>query len=78
MRDVMGVLDADVCDWIQERAVAAKPLVGTAGLNTDIGVASTHLFALRLLSLSASAEIEASLRAKIHSMAVLSGILNKL
>jgi hypothetical protein len=78
MRDVMGVLDADACDWIQERAQAAKPLVGTAGLNTDISVASTHLFALRLLSLSASAEIEASLRAKIHSMAVLSGILNKL
>jgi len=75
MRDTMGLLDADLCEWIRQRAQRSKPLMEVSSL--DIPVGNTHLFALRLLSMSASADVDTSLRVKIHSMVVLSGTLVK-
>ena len=74
MRQVMGLLDANMCEWIRERAEGSEPLVSG---NLDVPVANTHLFALRLLSLAASAEIAKDERIKIHALIVLSGTIVK-
>lgn len=75
IRSLMGSLDADMCDWVREKAEASEPLVEGAKLDVPIG--STHLFGLRLLSLAASAEIAKDERVKIHSLIVLSGTIVK-
>ncbi|KAL3930528.1 MAG: hypothetical protein SGBAC_011723 [Bacillariaceae sp.] len=75
MSNVMGSLDADMCDWVREKAEESDPLVDGAILDVSIG--STHLFGLRLLSLAASAEIAKDERVKIHSLIVLSGTIVK-
>jgi hypothetical protein len=74
IRKIMGLLDADMCEWIRERAEGSQPLVhGTL----KVPVGNTHLFALRLLSLAAVAEVRKEERIKIHSLIVLSGTLVK-
>lgn len=75
MRDVMGLLDADLCEWIKQRAVNANTLAEQPDL--EVAIRSTHLLIMRLLSLSASSNVEQSLRINIHSMVVLSGLLVK-
>lgn len=75
IRNLMGSLDADMCDWVREKAEASEPLV--EGTNLDVPIGSTHLFGLRLLSLAASAEIAKEERVKIHSLIVLSGTIVK-
>lgn len=75
MRDTMGLLDADLCEWIEDRAKKSRPLVFITQTNVPVG--QTHLFALRLLSLSASWNVDTTLRVKIHSMVVLSGTILK-
>jgi hypothetical protein len=72
----MGTLDADMCEWIREKAENAEPLVPNGQLNVPVG--NTHLFGLRLLSLAASAEISKEDRIKIHSLIVLSGTIVKI
>ena len=74
IRKIMGLLDADMCEWIRERAEGSEPLVhGT--LQVPIG--NTHLFLLRLLSLAAVAEVKKEERIKIHALIVLSGTIVK-
>jgi hypothetical protein len=73
MRDIMGLLDADLCEWIKQRAANAGSLLERPELVVAIG--STHLFVMRLLSLSSN--VETNLRVRIHSLVVLSGILVK-
>jgi hypothetical protein len=75
MRNVMSLLDADLCEWIRERAEADDPLVIDG--NLKVPVSNTHLFALRLLSLAAGADISKEERIKIHSLIVLSGTVVK-
>lgn len=75
MRETLGVLDAELCEWIKTRARMSLP--STPVLHAYVSVGQTHLFALRLLSLSASSDVDTSLRVKIHSMVVLSGTLVK-
>jgi hypothetical protein len=75
MRETLGMLDAELCEWIKTRARMSLP--STPVLHAFVSVGQTHLFALRLLSLSASSDVETSLRVKIHSMVVLSGTLVK-
>jgi hypothetical protein len=75
MRNVLGLLDADLCEWIKQRAMDAVPMVAEPELIVAIG--STNVFLLRLLSLSASSNVETSLRVRIHSLVVMSGILAK-
>jgi Rab3 GTPase-activating protein regulatory subunit N-terminus len=75
MRETLGMLDAELCEWIKTRARMSLP--STPVLHAFVSVGQTHLFALRLLSLSASSDVDTSLRVKIHSMVVLSGTLVK-
>lgn len=78
MREVMGVLDADLCDWIQQQAAMAadtSPVWESKDPLTTLNL--THTLALRLLSLSKTANVDTTLRVKIHSLAVLSGTLLK-
>jgi hypothetical protein len=74
IKKIMGTLDADVCEWVKEKARSSEPLTN-AKFNVKIG--STHLFGLRLLSLAASADISKEERIKIHSLIVLSGTIVK-
>lgn len=75
IRNLMGSLDADLCDWVREKGGNSEPLVD--GSKLDVSVGSTHLFGLRLLSLAASAQIPKDQRVKIHSLIVLSGTIVK-
>ena len=77
MREVMGVLDADLCDWIQQQAAMADESPVWEFPEPHMGLTMTHTLALRLLSLSKSANVDTTLRVKIHSLAVLSGTLLK-
>jgi hypothetical protein len=75
VQNVLGLLDADLCEWVKQRARKSRSLVVLSPLK--IPVAGTNLFCLRLLSLSASANVDTTLRVKIHSMVVLTGTLVK-
>ena len=75
MRSIMSTLDANMCEWIKEKADHSESLVGAGNMTVPIG--NTHLFALRLLSLGASADIDKKERIKIHSLIVLSGSIVK-
>jgi hypothetical protein len=75
-RSLLCLLDAEVCAWIHQRRLKAPPpLVDHPDWTTSIG--NTHLLIMRLLSLSAGANIESPARNKIHSLVVMSGILVK-
>jgi hypothetical protein len=75
MRNTIGVLDAELCEWIKQRATKASSLVDQPIL--DVAIENTHIFIMRLLSVSASSNVDKTLRVKIHSLVVLSGILVK-
>ncbi len=75
MKGLMGALDANMCEWIKEKAENSESLIGQTNMSVPIG--NTHLFALRLLSLGASADIDKKERIKIHSLIVLSGSIVK-
>jgi len=75
LREVMGLLDADMCSWVRDRAEKSKSFVMFANLQVPVG--HTHLFTLRLLSLSRMEEVEKDTRVKIHSLIVLTGQLVK-
>jgi hypothetical protein len=76
IQGVVGMLDADLCEWLQSRAESSSYFV-KPGPPSSIRIGNTHLFTMRLLSLSATAQIEPALRVKIHSLVVLSGTLVK-
>lgn len=75
MREIMGLLDADTCEWIKHRSAMTRSLVSSPEF--DVAIGSTHLFIMRLLSLSAGAGVEEDFRTKIHSLVVFSGIMMK-
>jgi hypothetical protein len=75
VKGIMGTLDANMCEWIKERTEKSHSLTGESNMSVPIG--NTHLFALRLLSLGASADIDKKERIKIHSLIVLSGSIVK-
>lgn len=74
IKRIMGTLDADMCEWIREKAENSEPLING---RLDVQVGNTHLFGLRLLSLAASTQIAKEDRIKIHSLIVLSGMIVK-
>uniref|UniRef100_A0A7S4EF62 Uncharacterized protein n=1 Tax=Pseudo-nitzschia australis TaxID=44445 RepID=A0A7S4EF62_9STRA len=74
IRDIMGTLDADICEWVKEKAEASEPLLNA---KFDVKIGSTHLFGLRLLSLAATADVSKAERIQIHSLIVLSGTIVK-
>ena len=75
MRDIMGLLDAEMCEWIKQRSASSISLVSSPQLDVSIG--STHLFIIRLFTLSSAGNVEEQLRAKIHSLVVYCGIMMK-
>ena len=75
IREVFGLLDADMCSWVRERAERSRSLVVFS--NLQVPIANTHLFALRLLSMSRMQEVDKEIRVKIHSLIVLTGQLVK-
>ena len=75
MKALMGTLDANMCEWIKEKSENSESLIGQTNMTVPVG--NTHLFALRLLSLGASADIDKKERIKIHSLIVLSGSIVK-
>jgi hypothetical protein len=74
-RNVMGRLDADLCGWVQQRAKESQWLVNVNP--SEIPIERTEILIMRLVSLSAGANIDSALRTKIHLLAVLSGTLVK-
>jgi hypothetical protein len=74
IRNIMGTLDADICEWVKEKAEGSEPLLNA---KFDVKIGSTHLFGLRLLSLAASADVSKAERIQIHSLIVLSGTIVK-
>jgi hypothetical protein len=75
VRNVVGILDADLCEWIKKKASTRVSLAENSTL--DATIESTHLFIMRLLSVSVSANVVMNVRERIHSLVVLSGILMK-
>ena len=75
IRNAIGILDAELCEWIKQRASKTISLVEFPALKVPID--NTHLFVMRLLSISASSNVDKELRIRIHSLVVLSGILMK-
>ena len=70
----MGTLDADICEWVKDKAEDSEPLLNA---KFDVKIGSTHLFGLRLLSLAATADVQKDQRIQIHSLIVLSGTIVK-
>eukprot|EP00523_Entomoneis_sp_CCMP467_P004419 CAMPEP_0168749498 /NCGR_PEP_ID=MMETSP0724-20121128/16748_1 /TAXON_ID=265536 /ORGANISM="Amphiprora sp., Strain CCMP467" /LENGTH=1442 /DNA_ID=CAMNT_0008797411 /DNA_START=144 /DNA_END=4472 /DNA_ORIENTATION=- len=87
-RNVLGLLDAELCEWIHQRAEAAQPTVKSWFEFEDQSVpdhekritkllSNSQILTIRLLSLASISNEEASMRAKIHSISVLAGTLVK-
>jgi hypothetical protein len=75
VQKVMSELDADLCSWVRERAEKSKSMVVFSNLQVPLEI--THLFVLRLLSLSQTEQVDKEVRVRIHSMVVLSGQIVK-
>jgi hypothetical protein len=75
LRNIVGILDAELCEWVKQVASNKKTLLDNPVL--DVAIENTHLFVMRLLSISASFNVDKALRVRIHSLLVLSGILVK-
>lgn len=75
-RSVMGLVDADLVYWVEQRRKAARWLVDVSPPST-VSIESTRVLVMHLLSLCTSANIDPVLRSKIHSLVVLSGVLMK-
>jgi len=77
IRKVMGLLDADTCEWVREHAELSVSLIDEISDDTgEMPLSSTHLFILRLLSFSKAMGAKA-VSVQIHSLSVLSGTLMK-
>ena len=75
MRDIMGLLDAEMCEWIKQRSANSISLVSSPQF--DVAIGSTHLFIMRLSNLCVAGNVEQQLRVKIHSLVIFSGIMMK-
>lgn len=76
VRDAMGLLDADTCEWIKSRVEESTPVLDVKE-SSEVEMEATNLFVMRLLSLSSSSDVTPALKVKIHALVVLSGILAK-
>lgn len=75
-RNVMGVLDADLCEWIETRANEGRWLISELP-PSKIQITSTNVLIMRLLGMSTSSNIDPSLRANINSIMFLCNLLVK-
>lgn len=76
IRSVMGMLDADTCEWLRERAEENPKLLEGDDGDSRVSISHTHLLILRLLGLCSMIGDKAN-ATKIHSLSVLSGTLLK-
>ena len=77
VRKIMGLLDADTCEWLREHAELSVPLIDEGAEGTcEIPLKNTHQLTLRILGFS-SAMGAKTVSAKIHSLSILSGTLMK-
>jgi len=79
-RKILGMLDADTCEWIRDQAETTASLLDSDNGETDrmvldVPIQLTHIFVMRLLSLASAAGSEKETRLKIHSVSVLSGTI---
>lgn len=75
VRAVIGMLDADTCEWIREESEISECLVEEVE-DENVPLSSTHLLILRLLSLASTTGNKAIV-VKIHTLSILSGTLMK-
>jgi hypothetical protein len=75
IRGIIGLLDADTCEFVREEAAVSEPLVAEEK-DVEVSLASTHLLVLRLLSVASTTGDKQNL-VKIHSLSILSGTLMK-
>jgi hypothetical protein len=76
MRSFMGMLDADTCEWLRERAEESTPLLEGDDGDSRVSMSHTHLLILRLLGLCSMTGDKTN-ATKIHSLSILSGTLLK-
>ncbi|KAL7575720.1 hypothetical protein ACA910_003054 [Epithemia clementina (nom. ined.)] len=72
-RNIMSLLDAELCEWIHERSESSTPLIPRC--KADVDIEATRILTIRLLNLGSSSNADAGIRARIHALSVLSGIL---
>lgn len=75
-RNILGVLDADLCEWIETRVNECRWLVSEAP-SSKIPIGDTNILIMRLLSMSTSSNIDPALRANINSIMFLCNLLVK-
>jgi hypothetical protein len=76
IRSLMGMLDADTCEWLRERAEESTPLLEGDDGDAGVSISHTHLLILRLLGLCSMIGDKTN-ATKIHSLSILSGTLLK-
>lgn len=76
VKSVMGMLDADTCEWVREQAEESISLLEGDDSDSQVSLANTHLLILRLLGLC-TMKGDKSMATKIHSLSILSGTLLK-
>lgn len=76
VKSIMGMLDADACEWVREQAEESMSLLEGDDGDSIVSLANTHLLVLRLLGLSTTIG-DNTMATKIHSLSILSGTLLK-
>lgn len=76
VKSIMGMLDADTCEWIREQAEDSMSLLEGDDGDSQVSLANTHLLILRLLGLCTMIGVK-TMATKIHSLSILSGTLMK-
>lgn len=79
LRKLIGVLDADTCEWIRNRAESAGSDDSQNKPNTNLelpSLSATHELALKVLQMCSSVGVSSSIK-QAHSLSVLTGTLMK-
>jgi hypothetical protein len=76
VKSIMGMLDADTCEWVREQAEDSMSLLEGDDGDSRVSMANTHLLILRILGLCTTIKDKSQAR-KIHSLSILSGTLLK-
>jgi len=72
-RNIIGLLDADTCSFIQERNDRGSWLVPMG--RSEAKIQSTHNLIVRMLSMCAGSNVDPETRLRVHALGLVSGIL---